>query len=231
MHFVTFPFIALFLASIVGCTSADNVTSPVRSITAMTQEDSTRIFWLDERLGHPEKLTELFLKGSETQFNTEYRWLDGVVREIQGEGDVWIEGKLKNQSFIIRYDSKGLGVYQNNRVDGDLLPIKNVELNRYYQQSKNAFKTAKGLEKGKQFFFQGHLRNRTFENCTSNVRKTLRFDKTFPSNWNEKINSDEFFIAAVGRIGGKTDVVEEIVYLGELNKPCFEPFAFEKSKN
>lgn len=228
MGFLTLPFFSFFVLFVMGCSSTANVTPPIRTVTAMTQNDTSQIFWLDERLTSPETLTHLTLMKGDARYSTQYRWVDGLVREIQGEGDVLIDGEFKHQSFIVRYNSKGLGVYQNNRLNGDLFPIRNTELIRIFERSQYALKKALSLRNKKQLLFQGYFRNGTFESCISDAKKTLIFDEDLSSEMLEKVNADEYFMAAVGTVGGKTDIVEEIIYLGEITEPCFKPFSFEK---
>lgn len=222
MRFLTLPFFSYLILSLIGCSSSAKITPPIRTITAMTQGDTSHIYWLDERLNIPQTLTELTLMKGDAKYSREYRWVDNVVREIQGEGDVWIDGKFRHQSFIVRYNSKGLGVYQDNRLDGDLLPIRNTDLVRYYEASQYALKKVKELQKNKEVFFQGHVKNKTFVSCTSDAKKTLIFDENLPLDLIKKVNAPEYFIAAVGGVGGKTDIVEEIIYLGKGNESCFK---------
>ena len=171
MRVLTVSFFSCFFLFVSACSSTSNVTPLTHSTTAMKHKSSMRIFWLDERLNTPEKLVELTIMKNEIRYRTEYLWVNGIVREIQREGDVLIEGKSQPQSLIIRYDLKGQGVYQNNRISNDLLPLRNKDLTFYYQEAENALKIAKDLIKQKKYFFQGHVKEDEFKNCLNGTIK------------------------------------------------------------
>lgn len=229
MNFVALSVVSIVLASMVGCNSTAHIQPPVHTITAMVENNLTRIFWLDEHQGRPEKLTELTLIDNHGQYHSEYRWLDGAVREIQREGDLWVNGKLAHQSLIIRYNTQGLAVYQNYLLDNELLPIRKAKLARYRKIAEQALEDAQQLNKNKQNFFQGYWNNPVFEACGSKDEKKLEFainsvDDVIPP----PLGANDHFMAAIGKVGRKKNTVETIILLANENAKCFKRPVFEK---
>ncbi|AMG30807.1 DUF1481 domain-containing protein [Grimontia hollisae] len=212
---------SLFL-TLAGCSSTEILQPSVQTVTATVQGNTTRIFWLDERQRFPETLTELAIMGEHGQYSSEYRWRKGVVREIQREGNTLIDGELKHQWVLIRYDSEGQAVYQQYRLNGVLLPIRSTELVRYYQQAQKALEAAQTLGKNKKYFFQGHGNQREFEECGTGDVKTLKFTVAFPDDIQQRLRQEDNFIAAVGTVEGDINTVETMIVLGDGSVNCFE---------
>lgn len=227
MRVISIPFVFILLASMAGCSSTINIQPPIHTVTATIQSDETQIFWLKERQGKPEKLIALSLMEHDAKYSAEYRWFDGSVREIRGEGNVWIDEKLTPKSLIIRYNTQGLAVYQNYRLDGDLLPIQNAELIRYFKHAEQALKKARELNKNKQNFFQGYWNDSVFEACENKDEKTLSFSESVPKHFIQQMEEQSYFIAAIGQIGRKTNTIEQIILLDPGRTDCFQRPVFE----
>ncbi len=135
----------LTLLSLTGCGSTEMITPLTQTITADVKGDSTAIYWLDERQGFPETLTERVMMGDYGSYASEYRFRKGVVREIQRDGNILVDGKVQPISLLIRYDSEGQAVYQQYRLNGDLLPVRGTELVRYYREAEQSLATAREL--------------------------------------------------------------------------------------
>lgn len=222
MRVRAFLLVSSLFFTLAGCSSTETVQPPVQTVTAAVQGDTTRIFWLDERQRFPETLTELVMLGDGTQYASEYRWRKGVVREIQREGNILVDGKMKPQSVLIRYDSEGQAVYQQYRLDGALLPIRGTELVRYYQQAEKALDTAQTLGQDNKSFFQGYWNQGVFEECGTGTVKTLKFSAELPDYILQRLRQEDNFIAAVGKVGGNTITAETIIVLDEGSVECFE---------
>ncbi len=228
MRVLKFSFFSCFFLLVSACTSTSNVTPLTHTATAMKQKTTFRIFWLDERLNTPEKLVELTVMQNGMKYKTEYLWVNGVVREIHREGDVFIEGKAQQQSLIIRYDLKGQGVYQSNRISDNLLPLRNKDLIFYYQGAENTLQTAKKLIKQKEYFFQGHVKENEFKNCINETTEKLILNDIALEEHIQNKYLNEYFIAAVGSVRGNANRVENLIYLGAHRDACFDASSFEK---
>ncbi|OEE89337.1 peptidylprolyl isomerase [Enterovibrio norvegicus FF-162] len=216
------PLVSLLILSLAGCSSTESAKPPVQTQTAMIQGDATSIYWLDERLGFPETLSERILMGDYGQYSTEYRWRKGIVREIQRDGEVLIDGKLTQQSFLIRYDSEGQAVYQQNRLDGDMRPLRTTDLVRYYQQAEQALSQARELNKSGHQFFQGYWSKGILEECFTDEEKALSFNAAVPSFILQRLNQEDNFIAAMGKVGRKMNTVDAIIALDNDSADCIE---------
>ncbi|MGF1867856.1 DUF1481 domain-containing protein [Enterovibrio norvegicus] len=226
MHRSVKPLLILFTVALTGCGSTESIQPPTLSQTANVQGDATSIYWLDERQSFPETLTEKVLLGDYGQYSSEYRWRKGVVREIQREGDVLIDGKLKHQAVLIRYDSEGEAVYQQYRVDGDLLPLRTTELVRYAREAEQALANTREQVKKKQTFFQGYWSEGVLEACNTGKEKALTFNVSFPDYLFERLNKEDNFLAAVGKVGRKENTVDTIIALDKDSADCFERPSF-----
>ncbi|CZF85304.1 hypothetical protein GCE9029_04934 [Grimontia celer] len=214
--------VSSLILTLAGCSSTEKIQPPVQTVTATVQGDATSIFWLDERQRFPETLSERVMMGDYGQYSSEYRWRKGVVREIQREGNILVDGELKQQSVLIRYDSEGQAVYQQYRLDGALLPIRSTELVRYYKQAEKALETAQALGKNNKNFFQGYWNEGVFEECGSGDVKTLKFSAEFPDYILQRLRQEDNFIAAAGKVGRNTNTAETIIALDNDSADCFE---------
>ncbi|WP_245621572.1 DUF1481 domain-containing protein [Enterovibrio calviensis] len=222
MRLALTPLATLLILSLAGCGSTESIKPPTQTQTAIVQGDATTIFWLDERQGFPEILSERVLMGDYGQYSTEYRWRKGIVREIHRDGEVMMDGKLTHQSFVIRYDSEGQAVYQQNRLDGDMRPLRNTDLARYYQQAEQALIQARELKKNGQLFFQGYWSEGILDECDTGREKKLSFEVALPNFIVQRLNQEDNFIAAVGNVGRKTNTVDAIIALNNDSEDCFE---------
>ncbi|PKF51131.1 DUF1481 domain-containing protein [Enterovibrio nigricans] len=220
MRAIAAPLVSFLAVVLAGCSSTEAIVPVKTTQTAAVHGDAASIYWLDEKQTFPETLSEIVLLGDYGQYQSEYRWRRGVVREIQRTGTVLDDGELKEQSVLIRYDSEGQAVYQQYRLDGDLLPIRGTELVKYYRQAEQALASAKALGKEKQDFFQGHWKAGTFEECGSSSEKTLTFDTVLPDYLLQSLDQPSNFLAAVGEVGRKSNTVNEVIILGDGETPC-----------
>ncbi|MDD1783848.1 DUF1481 domain-containing protein [Enterovibrio sp. ZSDZ35] len=220
MRVIAAPLFSLLVLALAGCSSTEAIVPVKTTQTAAVQGDATSIYWLDEKQTFPETLSEIVLMGDHGQYQSEYRWRKGVVREIHRKGTVLDGGKLKEQSILIRYDSEGQAVYQQYRLDGDLLPIRSTELVKYYRQAEQSLANAKTLGKESQDFFQGYWKAGTFEECGSSSEKTLTFDTVLPDYLLQRLNPQRNFLAAVGEVGRRSNTVNEVIMLGAGDTPC-----------
>lgn len=216
---------SFFVLALAGCGSTEIITPPSQTVTADVQGDSTAIYWLDERQGFPDTLTSMVMMGDYGQYATEYRFRKGVVREIQREGALLVDNAVKPVSMLIRYDSEGQAVYQQYRVNGDLLPIRATEMVRYAREAEQALTTARELHDNKRDFFQGYWDHGLFTACGSDKEKTLKFDLMLPDELVTRLEQKETFLAASGEVGRNSNTVEQIIALegnGCIRRPMFE---------
>lgn len=228
MHFLAFSILPLFTVLTFGCSSTNNAKPLTQTITAEKKNEISHIYWLDEDKNKPVNLSQLTLKGNVITHKSEYRWVDGVIREILSDGKQRIDGQLKHQLLKIRYDSQGIAVFQNYRLDGDLLPIKNDDLIAYYQQAQNVLAKTRELQKNQQDFFQGYLEKNTdssllLKTCQNN-EEMLTFNAKLPSPLMQHMLNKKHFIAAIGNTQKAPYQLENIILLEDSDANCiFRP--------
>lgn len=198
-----------------------------QDVTAKLDPTQTQIFWLDTLQGEPITLTTRTLQGEHGHYQTEYRWLNGVVREIQQTGKVLFAGELRSQSFLIRYDSEGQAVYQQHHFDDEVRPIHLSELNQYYAKAKAALLTAQTQLKKNQVFFQGYWREGVFETCFDDREVKLDFGGLFSTKVYARLKYEDNYIAAIGTQGlGKNKIYQLIALEPEsadcITRPLFD---------
>lgn len=211
----------LTLLSLTGCGSTEMITPLTQTITADVKGDSTAIYWLDERQGFPETLTERVMMGDYGSYASEYRFRKGVVREIQRDGNILVDGKVQPISLLIRYDSEGQAVYQQYRLNGDLLPVRGTELVRYSREAEQSLAMARELHSNGRDFFQGYWNEGQFEECGSGKEKALEFETDLPGYIVQRLSQEDNFLAAAGKVGRNLNVVEEVIALDSDSAECF----------
>lgn len=219
---------SLLVLALTGCGSTEMMAPPTQTVTADVKGDSTVIYWLDERQKFPETLTTLSLMGDYGSYGTEYRFRKGIVREIQREGTVFTGDSVKPISLLIRYDSEGQAVYQQYRVDGDLLPVRPTELVRYFREAEQSLAMARELHSNDRNFFQGYWNEGSFEECNTGRELTLKFETVLPSYIVQRLSQEDNFLAAAGKVGRNVNVVEEVIALDSDSAECFVRPSFEQ---
>ncbi|KXF80387.1 DUF1481 domain-containing protein [Enterovibrio coralii] len=214
------PLFSLLTIVLAGCSSTETIVPVKTTQTAAVQGDATSIYWLDEKQTFPETLSEIVMMGDYGQYQSEYRWRKGIVREIHRTGTMLDDGKLKPFSLLIRYDSEGQAVYQQYRLDGDLLPIRSTELVKYRRQAEQALESAKTLGKEGQDFFQGYWKAGTFEECGSDREKSLTFDTVLPDYLLQSLDQKSNYLAAIGSVGRRTNTVSDVIMLKGGDAAC-----------
>lgn len=226
MRIKAFLSTSILIASLAGCSSTEMMAPPTQTVTADVKGDSTVIYWLDERQTFPDTLTSLVIMGDYGRYATEYRFRKGVVREIQREGRMLIGESVQPISLLIRYDSEGQAVYQQYRVNGDLLPVRPTELVRYFNEAEQALTASRKLHADNRDFFQGYWNEGHFEECGSGAEKTLAFDVVLPDYVLQRLRQEDNFLAATGKAVRNTITVSQIIALDNDSADCFVRPAF-----
>ncbi len=227
--------ISLFLLT--ACSSGKQEPKLALSVTGSVTPKATQIYWLDTVQATPLLLTTLTTENDLVRYSTEYRWHDGLVREIERRGKVMDEGKLVSQRFLIRYDSKGQAVYQQHLFNGETRPIHPFELNALYIRAQAEYRLANELLAKKQVFFQGHWRhgsfensafeNGTFETCFTQQAKKLQFNQSVSKQAYNRLKNEDNFIAAVGFSEPEKNIIEQLIAVEPYQAVCIERPKFD----
>lgn len=222
MHLYS-PYLSFILPFLLAaCSSVERNVNVEQLVTGSVTPKATQIYWLDRAQNTPILLTTLTTESDLVHYSTEYRWRDGLVREIERRGKVMSEGSLVSQRFLIRYDSSGQAVYQQHQFDGETRPIHLSELNQFYAKANDEYRLANELLAKKQVFFQGHSRHGAFETCYTQQTKTLQFNQAVSKKAYNRLKNEDNFIAAVGFSEPQKNIIEQVIAIEPYQVVCIK---------
>lgn len=116
----------LFSILILGCSSSQptDVSDRYKSFTGgQSVGNSTSFYWYTEQLSLPYSAADFVTSGEYGWYKSDYRWREGVVREIIREGEQRESSKgLVSYKVHLRFNNSGEAVYQQYRLDGKSAP-------------------------------------------------------------------------------------------------------------
>ncbi len=227
MNLYSACFFLIFSFLLTACSSAERNVRLDQRVTGSVTPKTTQIYWLDTVQATPVLLTILTTEKNLVRYSTEYRWRDGLVREIEQRGKVMDGGRLVSQRFLIRYDSSGQAVYQQHQFDGETRPIHLSKLNALYAKANDEYRLVNELLANKQVFFQGHWRNGSFETCYTHQAKRLQFNQTVSKKTYNLLKDKDNFIAAVGFSEPNKNIIEQLIAVEPHQIVCIERPEFD----
>ncbi len=209
-----------------GCSFSSKLPPLNTFITAFQTETQLYIFWVDLLDKQPYVLTVLALDELKVLSKAEYRWQDGVIREIEFSAKKSSDPEKTSQRYLIRYDSNGEAVYQDHYIYEELRPIRTSELKRIYQQAEMLLAEVQNLQKSNQHFFQGHLKNYKFHPCGAEPATWSTIEMPLDANFYPISNHHSYLIAALGDKKNNNIRVNKVIVFDE-NQVCFERPSFD----
>ncbi|OLQ92585.1 peptidylprolyl isomerase [Vibrio ponticus] len=217
---------SLITSFLLGC-SADisNTTleTTVNSSGGQSMGDAASLYWFTDRLAVPLSGADYVVAGDYGWYQSQYRWEEGTVRELIREGE-----QLKgNQGLVpyklhVRFNLQGEAVYQQYRLDGKVLPIKNDMLSQLMDEANNVAKKTKQQQKDGLELIQGYWDGNEFETCTGEEYHKLAFNQSLPSFVVDRLADIDSFVAFVGSREGDELVIEDLLMLRDDNQSCIE---------
>ncbi|MFA0567179.1 MAG: DUF1481 domain-containing protein [Vibrio gallaecicus] len=215
---------SLLSTFLLGCSSSNprqNLEQFETFTGGQVMGDATSFYWITNKLTNPHTASDYVVVGDYGWYKSDYSWKEGELRELVREGKQRdTSNTLVPYRVHIRFNKTGEAVYQQYRIDGRVLPIQPVQLQRYQKEAQSVIDNATkqngdGLE-----LMQGYWDGKTFETCSGSEFENLEFNQTLPSFVIERLASVDSYAAFLGRKYLNKVSVEELLMLSEDSQDC-----------
>ncbi|MGR5148964.1 DUF1481 domain-containing protein [Photobacterium alginatilyticum] len=221
------PFFLISLLA--GCETTavpENTITPILTHTGgQTMGDATSLYWYTSQQNRPVKLAEVVTAGDYGQYQSDYRWRDGKLREIKREGTRLYENALKPFTLHVRYDTQGSAVFQRYSVDGAVLPLSDSQLYQLTQQAKNAIRVVREQRKDGLSLIQGYWQGNRLTRCGTDKPMAMSFDPALPEFTARQLSQQgqNRFIAVSGKVRRESIEASQLLMLNSDGKQCIAP--------
>ncbi|WP_413113816.1 DUF1481 domain-containing protein [Thaumasiovibrio sp. DFM-14] len=156
----------IFTFLLVGCaqigTTPSTTITPIQKISsAHVLDDLSYLLWLEQRGQRPLRLRVQLLDQAEQRAEGLYLWREGLLREVEQQGHM--DGKLYH--LVVRYDTAGDPVYQRYLLNDKVMPLKEIELHKLYQQASDALQLARSTTAEGYELWQGYWTSEGYVDC------------------------------------------------------------------
>ncbi|MDN2482281.1 DUF1481 domain-containing protein [Vibrio agarivorans] len=214
------PFTLVGCASSVPSTSLDQIQN---FSGGQIVGDATSLYWSSERLvGQPISASDYVAMGDYGQYQTEYRWEEGVVRELVREGTQLDDDVIKPFRLHIRFNKEGEAVYQRYRVDSNVLPVRPDVLTRLIADAARAVDVSRAQDKQGFDLIQGYWDGQEFSTCSGLNFDDVTFNEPLPKVLMGRLASVDSYVAFVGEMRSTRIEVEKLLILDDDSRDCIE---------
>ncbi|CAM3163560.1 DUF1481 domain-containing protein [Vibrio rarus] len=218
---------ALVILSLAGCSSA---TAPLRQSASPTEysggdtdNQSTSIYWLTERVDSPESSSDNVTFKDKSWYQSYYTWSDQQIREVTRKGErVSRSGELVPFQMTLRFSRAGEAVYQRLRQNGKVIPMRDEQINEIKQQASELVVKAKSQQEQGLELIQGHWRQGVFTTCEGKSFSDMEFKNQLPSVIIDRLVDEDNFAVFVGGYKSKKVVVNQLLILKNGSEDCIE---------
>lgn len=222
---MTRKLLSLFLPlALLGCssTASNPALEQVRDLSGgQILGDTTSLYWSTERVtGQPVSASDYVTMGDYGEYQTEYRWDEGVVRELVREGSELRNSELLPFRLHIRFNKEGDAVYQRYRVDGDVLPVNSAQLVQLKQDANRAIEVSKAQDGNGLDLFQGYWDGQEFSTCSGLTFPEVRFNQQMPQVLMSRLATVDSYVALVGTARSQRIEVEDLLILADDSRDC-----------
>ena len=214
--------------ALIGCSSSSmnnpNIAQDVHLSGGQAMGDATSLYWYTKKIQIPKSAGDYVTTGDYGWYKTDYRWEEGVLREVirQGETLKQYQGGLKPFSTHIRYNGAGEAVYQQYRLDGRVLPLSATQLAQYAEEALHLIDVLEEQDKKGLSLYQGEWDGETFETCQDEDFERLAFNQSLPSFVVSRLSSVDSFIGFIGSSQNGELSVSQILLLADDSFDCIE---------
>ncbi|MFV0575748.1 MAG: DUF1481 domain-containing protein [Vibrio sp.] len=221
----------LFLASLlVGCAG----TLSDKMATAETVElsggellgQTKAFYWSTVRGSKPLTASDYVQQANNSWYKSSYKWQNGTISEIIREGKMFqSDGSLKSFLVNIRFSTEGEAIYQRYRIDNQVLPLNQEDLDDYANQAQVVVNKVNAQHSDGLELIQGIWNGETFEGCDGVRYNTLDFEEAqLPLSIQERLNSLSSYAIFVGEKSkrSKTVTVEKLISLEDESVGCMQ---------
>lgn len=231
-------FSILLLSLLAGCSSpgswTDHITNtfsgsvePVDLSGGELAGQQKAFYWYTRALSKPTIASDYVMLPANAWYKSSYQWQDGVIKEIVREGEMQqVEGGLKPFLVHIRFSAQGEAIYQRYRVDNQVLPLNQTDLDYYSKQASELVKKVDNIHDQGYQLVQGVWNGNTFEGCDGVQYRNIEFDQAdnMPDMIKQRLNSVHSYAAFIGSADkkSKTVTVEHLLSLDDANHGCVQ---------
>ena len=222
---MTRKLLSLFLPlALLGCssTASNPALDQVRDLSGgQILGDATSLYWSTERVtGQPVSASDYVTIGDYGEYQTEYRWEEGVLRELVREGSELRNNELLPFRLHIRFNREGDAIYQRYRVDGNVLPVNSTQLVQLKQDASRATEVSQIQSKQGFDLIQGHWDGQKLETCAGVTFSEVSFNQPMPQVLMSRLATLDSYVALVGTARSERIEVEDLLILDDDSRDC-----------
>lgn len=214
--------------ALIGCSSSSvhnsNIAQDVHLSGGQAMGDATSLYWYTKKVQKSQSAADYVTIGDYGWYKTDYRWEEGVLREVIRKGETLkqYQGGLKPFSTHIRYNGAGEAVYQQYRLDGRVLPLSTSQLAQYAEEALHLIEVVEEQNNKGQSLYQGEWDGEAFETCQGEDFDQLAFNQSLPSFVVSRLSSVDSFIGFIGSSHNSELSVAQILLLADDSFDCID---------
>lgn len=218
-----------FLSFLTGCVASSAPDNPIIPIQTMTGGqaigDATSLYWYSYRKNRSIQLSEVVMTDDDGDYQSDYRWRDGKLREIKRQGTLLQEDGLTSFSLRVRYDTQGRAVFQRYMVAGAVLPLSDSQLYQLTKQAQAGVDTVKKQHQQGQSLLQGHWTGSRLMRCGDEEAINVVFQpmQSDVVTWRLRQQPQAGYMAVIGKVRKNELVAKQLLILKEETQPCIAP--------
>lgn len=216
----------LLLTGCVASSVPENPIAPIQTISGgEVTGDTTSLYWYSHRQKRAIQLSEVLMVGDASQYQSDYRWREGKLREMKRQGTQLHDDGLKSFTMHVRYDTEGNAVFQRYTVADTVLPLSDAELTELKIQANTAIDLVKNHSKQGTSLIQGRWAGNRFMRCGDNRELEVAFQPILTNLMVKQVQaqSQDGFMAVNGKIQKKDLIAEQLLLLKDNTQQCIYP--------
>ncbi|MEI8594132.1 DUF1481 domain-containing protein [Photobacterium sp. Hal280] len=177
--------------------------------------DASSLYWVNQRQSKPESLAERVWMGDYGEYQTDYRWHDGQLRELKRAGTALKDDQHQPFELHVRYDQHGDAVFQRYKVGDTVFPLSDTQLHQLSQQADRAVDLVREQSREGFQLVQGVWDGQRFVHCDDQTEIEI--------NW-QQIHVQPGYIALVGKSDGRGKITAQQLVLNRTTEQrCLTP--------
>lgn len=227
----------LFLLLLAGCSSTlswqDQISGKLRgSVESVNLSGGAydgqmkSFYWFTRAMSKPQTASDFVELPDNAWYKTSYQWQDGTIKEIVREGEMVQQNQALEPFLVhIRFSAEGEAIYQRYRVNNQVLPLNQNDLNGYAQDARKLVETVERLNSQGLRLIQGVWDGQIFESCDGVQYKNVKFkEASLPIMVKQRLNGLTSYAAFIGRSNKrtKTVTVENLLVLEKASHGCIQ---------
>jgi hypothetical protein len=206
--------------------SACSISDPFSNIemtdysTGENVANTTSFYWYTERQARAYRGSDYVRAASGQIYQTSYRWEEGHLRELIRSGQLNQKQNLVPFSLTLRFNEDGDPVYQDYRVDNQVIPLKLRQMKAYGEQAAQVAQHTKQRSQDGYALYQGIWDGKRFNACDGNIYRDLTFTQVLPSFLSQQLSQAPHYVAVAGSIDGKDIIATDLLVIADSDHKC-----------